>query len=174
LTHVLRAFGAVSTAADGHFPPQWIQWAIPQAPLSSPTVFNYYRPSYAPDGELRALGLVAPEMQLADDSTINQGANFTAGLIWQHSANPWATGDPDNPQIVIDIRREADMARNPAALVEHLNLLLASGQLPPALREAVRRRLLDFRYDWDENAGYSRAWAAIYLIVNSPQYMVQK
>jgi hypothetical protein len=66
------------------------------------------------------------------------------------------------------------MARNPAALVEHLNLLLASGQLPPALREAVRRRLLDFRYDWDENAGYSRAWAAIYLIVNSPQYMVQK
>jgi len=174
LTHVLRAFSAVSTAADGHFPPQWIQWAIPQAPLSSPTVFNYYRPSYAPDGELRALGLVAPEMQLADDSTINQGANFTAGLIWQHSANPGATGDPDNPQIVIDIRREAEMARNPAALVEHLNLLLASGQLPPALREAVRRRLLDFRYDWDENAGYSRAWAAIYLIVNSPQYMVQK
>jgi hypothetical protein len=42
------------------------------------------------------------------------------------------------------------------------------------MHSSLRRRLTDWRYDWDQNAGYWRARGAIYLIVNSPQYLVQK
>src|SRR5690606_28445508 len=41
------------------------QWqGIAQAPLDSPTVFNFFKPSFMPHGELGQAGLVAPEMEL--------------------------------------------------------------------------------------------------------------
>ena len=37
--------------------------------LLSPSVFNFFTPDYAPQGEIAERGLVAPEMQIATEDT---------------------------------------------------------------------------------------------------------
>ena len=174
LTHLLRAFEAVSTAPDGTYPSTWVEWGTSQAPLGAPSVFNFFSPGYSPDGELRELGLVAPEMKLADDSRINRAANYTGSLLWAFGENPGITIDEGSPSVLISLGREAALAHDPDALLDHLDLLLTSGTMGEELRVAVRRRIPDWRYEWDENAGFWRARGAIYLVMNSPQYLVQK
>ena len=38
-----------------------------QAPLMSPSVFNFFTPTYAPPGEIRDRSLFAPELQIATE-----------------------------------------------------------------------------------------------------------
>lgn len=45
----------------------WCELTFRQAPLHSPTVFNYFSPDYAPPGPMSDAGLVAPELQLLDE-----------------------------------------------------------------------------------------------------------
>ncbi|NJL31386.1 MAG: DUF1800 domain-containing protein [Phycisphaerales bacterium] len=46
-----------------------------QFPLSAPSVFNFYKPDFAPIGEVRNAGLVAPEFQIATDSQLVSAPN---------------------------------------------------------------------------------------------------
>jgi len=52
-----------------------------QTPLSSPTVFNWFLPNYSPGGSIAAAGLVAPEMQLANEESVIRSVNFHAVLL---------------------------------------------------------------------------------------------
>jgi hypothetical protein len=45
------------------------------------TVFNYFLPGYSPGGAIAQAGLVAPEMQITNDTQIIQAANFNATLL---------------------------------------------------------------------------------------------
>ena len=46
-----------------------------QAPLDSPTVFNFYLPDYLPPGELADAGLFGPEFQIESESAVVTTAN---------------------------------------------------------------------------------------------------
>lgn len=174
VTHLWRAFGGVSQRADGRFPPIWTIGELGQGPLWAPSVFNFYSPSYSPDGELRDSGLVAPEMALANDSLLNRSVNYIDGILWNFTSNPYVQPNPEYPFVSINIDTEAALASDTEALLDRLDLLLMSGQMPESMRESLRRRLPDWRYEWDERAAWWRVRGAVYLIVNSPQYLVQK
>jgi len=53
-----------------------------QAPLYAPSVFNYFRPGYTPpQGEAAAKGMVVPEMQLVNESSITGYVNAVLDLL---------------------------------------------------------------------------------------------
>ena len=50
LTGLWRAYGA--QASNGRFTVPGLGFALGQAPLQAPSVFNFFRPDYAPPGEI--------------------------------------------------------------------------------------------------------------------------
>ena len=141
-----------------------------QRPYSSPSVFNFFQPSYSPSGPIRDAGLKAPEFQILTEVlsavTTNRlfhaahqtGASNTKGLI-QRAVN-----------VQLNIANELALANDPAALVAHLNLVLLGG----SASEAFKARLQSFIEQLPkEDGGRLRVDEAISLIVTSPQFAIQ-
>ena len=63
-TQVLRAFDAHNKSGKLWVTGDDVQEMLQQHPLSSPTVFNFYKPDFVPHGPLAEDGLVAPEFEL--------------------------------------------------------------------------------------------------------------
>lgn len=127
LANFLRAFNARSTS--GRF--QGIgntddpATRLNQTPMVSPTVFNFYRPGYVPSSQpIAAAGLVAPEFQIVHDVSVAGYMNYLRS---------WVSVDA-NRDTQPDFSAELALAATPADLVERMNLLLFSGQMPDALR----------------------------------------
>ena len=79
LVHLWRVF----EARDGRnrYGYRFPEEEFGQAPLRSPSVFNFFRPTFSPVGALRNAGLLAPEFQITNETTIVTLANrFQAGV----------------------------------------------------------------------------------------------
>jgi uncharacterized protein (DUF1800 family) len=79
LTQLWRAYGA--RAANGRYLLQPAA-AFGQAPLQSPSVFNFFSPKYAPPGEITNGGFTAPEMQIATEFQNTSLTNFLFGQVF--------------------------------------------------------------------------------------------
>ena len=69
VTQILRAFNASNVSGKYWLTGDDIKESLSQLPLASPTVFNFYKPDYAPQGVIENKGLVAPEFELHNAST---------------------------------------------------------------------------------------------------------
>ena len=97
-----------------------------QSALSSPTVFNFYLPSYMPRGELVQSQLVAPEFQILTDGYLTAFANELGGLaFWTWQGNSGA--EPE--WLKVDFNRYYALSTNPEALVDELDVLLMGGRM---------------------------------------------
>lgn len=72
----------------------------------------------------------------------------------------------------MDLRALARLSSNPAALVAELNILLLNGPMGDAEQNALISHLNTIPAEDDE--GQARVKDALYLIMTSPQYQVQK
>jgi len=54
---------------------------IQMIPFRQPTVFNWYLPDYAPSGPIANAGLVAPELQLANEPDVIRNINYQNALL---------------------------------------------------------------------------------------------
>jgi uncharacterized protein (DUF1800 family) len=165
LTQLWRAYGA--KAANGEYRLGNINAVFGQAPLQSSSVFNFYSPAYAPPGELADQGLVAPEMQIATEYLNTTVSNTFYNLVffWNSSA----TGLPANA-IVIDTTQEVGLAADSSALVSRVSDKLLGGQISPTLAAQARAAV-------DRVAATNaaqRVAEAMYLVVTSPEYAVQR
>jgi uncharacterized protein (DUF1800 family) len=150
---------------------------LSQTPMGAPSVFNFYRPGYKPPHTaLSTQNLLAPEMQLATETSVVGYARFVAKALDQGwgMANP-STGLPDiqfdlSGFVALD---DADHAARPAPMVEAIARTLVGSALPDSLTEQVlaavgpmpRGNSLERR---------RRAAAAILLIAVSPVFLVQQ
>lgn len=75
-TQLLRAFNVNNESGKLWVTGDDIQDRLGQHPLSSPTVFNFYKPSFAPHGEIENSQLVAPEFELHNSATSIAYVNF--------------------------------------------------------------------------------------------------
>lgn len=69
VTQILRAFSASNDSDKLWLIGDDIQRVLKQHPLSSPTVFNFYKPDFTPHGKLSARNLLAPEFELHTSAT---------------------------------------------------------------------------------------------------------
>lgn len=140
--------------------------------LRSPTVFNWFSPGYTPPGTTIATnGLVSPEMQMTNVSTVVGYINYMQSAI---GASP--TSGPD---VFSSYATEMGLAATPDQLVDRINLLLMAGQMSSALYNQIVTAVAAIPIpSGDQNAInaalLSRAQTAIYLTVASPDFAARQ
>lgn len=134
-----------------------------QSPLRSPSVFNFFRPGYVPPNtSLGSAGLLAPEFQITNESTVVGYANWMRSVV-----------DAGVGEVKADYSPWLSLATDPAALFDQLNLLLAAGQLTAATRTTVVTAVTAMAVTSDTNKR-NRVMATVWLILCSPEYIAQK
>jgi uncharacterized protein (DUF1800 family) len=171
LTGLWRAFDA-RQGSSGDYVVNTPEVALLQRPLGAPSVFNFYEPDYIPAGELSALGLYAPELQILSEATSVSAADFFytrvfAGYSTQNpTTTPFSTPFAAHlPPTAIDALPAA-----PAALIDALDLRLTAGAMSDGMRDALITLLSGPMANADHRR---RALSAIHLIVISPEFAAQ-
>lgn len=170
MTQLWRAFSG--DAKDGHY--YYMRWDNPlgEAPLSAPSVFNFYRPNFSPPGPIKKSGLVGPEFQLVNDAATTSLQNELYWRINYYRKDlDWAYRN----DILINIAALKAKADNPQALVAYLNLMLTGNRLPRDFQDTLIDYLAGIKpRNWDaDDIPARRAVDALYLVMSSPYYLVQ-
>lgn len=167
--HLLRALRARSESGRFYF---WnVQDQYGQAPLSSPSVFNFYFPSFSPHGPLQEGGLLAPEAQIITDTMIVRTANdLTAQIYWGYIGNQYA----DEDSLLLDLAPEEALADSPERLVDRYDLLFMSGQMPADMRQLLIAHVSAIGSQYNDDWRRDRVRDALALILTSAQYSVQR
>ncbi len=158
-----------------------------QRPLSSPSVFNFYSPDYIPNGPLKDAGKVGPEFQLLSSQTLT--GYFNALNDWLVNDDPTDyyglfTGETYKPNQDPKYNTVADyiLARNDKLpqLLDKYNLILANGRLSTESLNTISQAIKGMPYSEDANGipntneAYRRVRLAIFLIMTSPEYLINK
>ncbi len=166
LANWMRAFNPQSTLATGQFPVGNLDdplREIGQTPMSSPTVFNFFRPDYIPpNSSIAAANLVAPEMQITEETSV------VGYLNYMHNAIPRGIGTSN--VIQPDYATELALASTPDLLVDRINLLLMQNNMSAGLRTQILATINSN----PNNTALNKVYLAIFLTMASPEYLVQK
>jgi len=172
MTHLWRAFNVQtgSNSERGEYDTitpyaENLEISFGQAPLKSPSVFNFYPPDYAPPGLIKSEGLLAPEAAIYTDDNILATTTHLNTLIQRF------TKGEDEGAANLDLSIEIALAGEPSALLDRLNELLVSGSMKPGLR-AILLEHLEAMPD-SPDGRLARVRDAISLIMASPDYLVQ-
>ncbi len=163
--NLVRAFNGTSTSGRyGLAYLDSIEYGMGQTFFRSPSVFNFYQPDYAPQGPIADANLVAPEFQITTDTQIIASSNVLKYLIF------YGYGADDATRVNLNFTNVQSLASNPTALVDKLDVLLTGGNLTPATRTAIITAVnAHAATDLKE-----RVRSAVYLIVLSPDFVIQK
>ncbi|MGA8041827.1 MAG: DUF1800 domain-containing protein [Terracidiphilus sp.] len=137
----------------------------------SPTVFNWFAPGYVPPGtSIEQAGLVAPEMQITNVSTVVGYLNYMQNAIGSD-----ANGGVD---VYSSYGTELGLAATPDALIDRINLLLMAGEMDSTLRSEILGAVGAIPIPTgDQNAMNAaleaRVQTAIYLTMASPAFCAQ-
>jgi uncharacterized protein (DUF1800 family) len=191
LSAFLRAMGPNS--ATGNYTINSTKEAasgLAQSPLDSPSVFNFYRPGYVLPSEF-STGVLSPEMQLADETSmagyaafmrdvisVGVGGRITTGNTWYADVRPAYVRDSGADPLV-------STADDPALLVDEVDRRLTWGQMSPELKQEITSvvRSINFvntNLPSDQQASqrstqrFYRTKAALLLAVVSPEFLIQK
>jgi uncharacterized protein (DUF1800 family) len=137
-----------------------------QAPLRSPSVFNFFRPGYVPPNTaIAAANKQAPEFQLLNETT-------TAGYI---NFLQWVTRGGYN-DVKPTYAALLPIAHDIPALIAWLNLRLAANQLSTDTLTVLQTMLAKFNLTAAsaDSAKLDMLATACLLILSCPEYLVQK
>ncbi len=156
--------------------------ALGQAPLSSPSVFNFYRPGYVAPGinaaNAPSAPLVTPELQILNETSAAGYVNFMRDSISNGVGFPAGSGLPRR-DIKSEYKPELAIAQDAPALVDRVTQLLTYGVFPAPRRkiviDAVERIVIpagNATATQVKAAKQQRVNAAILLTVASPEFIV--
>ncbi|MBF7073659.1 DUF1800 domain-containing protein [Glaciecola sp. MH2013] len=172
--HWARAFELENVNSSAEV---WLRFYIDRAseglgqrPFAAPSVFNFYRPGYVAAGtESGEMNLTTPEFQLVNSGTAIGYANFMTNYILD--TTPTA-GNVD--AYTPNYTRQLALADDPAALAEHLSMLLTGGRMTESSKTAIENAvssisILSASADADR---LTRVRVAIIMAVNDPSFTV--
>lgn len=156
-----------------------LQWDLPeQAPLLSPSVFNFFQPGYSNPGNIARAGLLSPEFQIFAETTAIRQANSN------YAALNWGRWTAEGASVTINYDDLVAILNTPGKtpvearelLIDHLDDRLLFGEMSAALRDEIRNAFtsLPSWYDFRNDHQRGRARMTAYLILNSPEFFVQK
>lgn len=159
LTNLMRAFNA--TSPSGKYSVNATN--IDQIPLRAPTVFNFFSPDFEAPGAIALAGLKSPEFEITTGTTVISAANLLRSTI--NSGN-----GPSTDKITLNLSAEQTLAADPTQLVDHLNNLLMAGGMSSAMRTTMINAIAQI----SASNPIERVRTALYLVINSPEFVVQK
>ncbi len=155
-----------------------------QTVLRAPTVFNFYRPGYVPPGsQAAAQNLVAPELQIAHETTASGYVNYmrdvVSGGVGQTNPAPFNRRD-----LQPNFSAEIALADDPSRLIDRVNEKLMYGGMPAALKALIVPGVQSITVPVMGDRGVTQAQidtakrnrvnAAIFLTLVSPEFQIQK
>jgi uncharacterized protein (DUF1800 family) len=165
LTQLWRAYGARSAA--GGYVVNNPSATFGQGPLQAPSVFNFFSPFFAPPGEIREAGLVAPELELATEYLNTVFTNLMAQQCFNRNSRS-ATVRAEDVVIVID--EEVGLASSTDALIERANQKLLGGTMSATLRTEIAGIVNRVA----ATDAVTKAAETIYYTVTSPEFAAQR
>lgn len=159
----LRLSRATSTDGQWNVPDVSGSEMIGQAPLRAPSVFNFFRPGYVPPNtEVARLGLVAPEFQVTNESTVIGYANFLRMVL------PFGGSG-----ILPNYEDWLVHADDVATLVDKLDLHFTGRMLSRATLGTIVQGVSSITGQ-SNNERRNRVLAAFFLVMTCPEYLVQR
>ena len=165
-----RTFGMRSTSGDWELRDMSSSSdRLGQSPLRSPSVFNFFRPTFFPfNSQAADNGLLAPEFQIVNETSVAGYVNFmeraveTSGFLFR--------------DVELDYSDEAAIADNSAELVDRLDLLLTANQLSNDVRSAIQSAIDSVTIGTsDPDADrLRRVHIGVFLTMASTDYLIQK
>jgi uncharacterized protein (DUF1800 family) len=143
-----------------------------QGPQQSPSVFNFYSPFYAPPGEIANQNLVAPELQIATEFQNTVVTNYLYGQVF--GRNSTSTTGINADTIVINIADEVALAADPPGLVRKIADKLLAGDISATLRSEAEQQVGRYRSSTASPAAGQTVAEALWLVVSSPEYALQR
>ncbi len=135
-----------------------------QTPLRAPSVFNFFRPGYVPPNtSIAAAGLVAPEFQIAGETSVAGYLNYMRNVI--------GNGAGTNADVRSAYADEIALAGDPQRLVDRVALLLTGSQLDASTRVAIRDAVAAIPTT-SASAAANRARLAVFLVMAAPEFNV--
>jgi len=187
VTQAMRALKASSLT--GRWMMGWDERDLLQSPLYSPSVFNFYRPGYVPPNtQIATLGMVAPEFQIANETTVVEWVNYVWALLqwgvaWTGSSADVPVGQQNTQDIKIDFTLtttplgQAAVGGNSAsntAVLEQLNLLLFAGSMSATLRSQILNAMQN-QVSWNASTRMrDRLRIASFIALTSSEYMIER
>ncbi|MCX9154575.1 DUF1800 domain-containing protein [Niveibacterium sp. 24ML] len=172
LANFLRAFNA-SSASNRYLVGNTDSSSnrLGQSPLRSPSVFNFYRPGYVPPGTaLASSGLVAPEFQITNETSIAGYLNFMQEAV--------SKGVGSSYDIQPDFTAELALAEKPDELMARLDLLMTHNTMSATTKQTIRDAVAAITIPADaakaEAARKNRVRLAVFLVLASNDYLIQK
>ncbi len=143
----------------------YVQEQIQQHPLSAPSVFNFFLPAFQPVGAIADAGLVAPEFQITNSTSVIAIANLLQAAILGDFLNDLRV--PPFSPASLDLSEYLALADDPPALVDRLDTVFTYGTLGDDNRNSILEAagLID-----DPEL---RVRVALYLLLISPDYAVE-
>jgi len=171
-THWARAFTAQSrTGGYWQGSSEDPIWGLGQMTLRSPTVFNWFAPGYVPPGtSIAQAGLGAPEMQMTNVTSVVGYLNYMQTAVGSDSN--------DGFDIFSSYAAEMNLANNPGALLDRVNLLLMAGQMDSTLYSQILSAVSAIPIPTGDQNAINAALAArvktaVFLTMASPSYCAQ-
>jgi len=147
--------------------------SLDQPIFQPPTVFSYYQPAY----EVPGTKILGPAFGILSTTTTLRRANNIDRLIYTGvttNTTP-TTGSPDRPRgTSIDIANLEALAGNPVDVVNALDSLLLHGTMNSQMRTSIITAMNTINDANVTTRNQKRARAAVYLVVTSSQYDVQR
>jgi uncharacterized protein (DUF1800 family) len=165
LTQLWRVYDA--TSQTGRYPYNFAYIIFGQGPLQATHVFNFFSPFFAPPGEIRNGGFVAPELEIATEYLNTYVTNYMFFQMFAlNSTNP--NLNPDD--VYINFEAEMAIAADVGLLIDTVAEKLLAGQISDTLRNEIAGMLA--LIPATETA--LRAAETIYFIATSPEYAYQR
>ncbi len=157
--------------------------SLTQTPLRSPTVFNFFFPDFRFPGALASAGLTTPEFQLTSDTSVAVQMNFMeGGFLVNGNTNGLSSFTSGNGAIGLDLGPWMTPAYTSntgiPGLVDAISSLLTGGPLSAPAKSAIVSYVtnpLNFPYTTPTDTEMrNRARAVVHLIVDAPDFIIQK
>lgn len=157
----------------------WPGYDYGQRPYGAPSVFNFYRPDYKPTAISAAYDVVSPELQILNEKNITAMSNWAGSIIF--NAYDFLRADCEESLnyesgvgcLYAKFDSEVELARDIDDLLDHLDVLMLSGQMSDDMRTVVVNHIASFD-EADEQQRLYRVAEAVYLIWMSPEFAIQR
>lgn len=170
-----------------------------QTPLGSPTVFNFFEPTYKFPGALADAGLTTPEFQISSDTNVIRQANYLFGGIYHTTSTTSLTSGYTNGfssfntgahDIMMDFSpwmgprttgsNYWTNTANLRDLIQEMSKLLMAGQMSQAMEDEIYNYVSNtskIAYNATtptDSERRNRVRSLIYFIAVSPEHAIQR
>lgn len=157
---------------------------LEQGFLASPTVFNFFTPFYAEDKHVAPEKLVSPEFQLLHSTSGIHYLNLIENAIKNKPFNNNTLINPTTAKLVtnqndipfLDLSDEQTIYETQGidALLDRLDLILCRGQLSSETKSIIAYAINQFESRINSYDSERAVEDALYFIISSPNYIIQK